>query len=217
MQRLSVVAAVVLLHLWGLWALQQGLLHRGGEWVVPVMDVSEAPEAAPPLPATVAPKRVSLQPQPQPSAPARPLPVAAAEGPVAAPMANLPSAVAPLGVPSLAPGAAAPVAAVAAVNTTPAPTAKIALPSTQADYLNNPKPAYPALSRRLGEQGRTVVRVLIGADGQPQQAELQTSSGFDRLDRAALETVMRWRYVPGKRGEVPEAMWFNVPINFVLE
>lgn len=111
---------------------------------------------------------------------------------------------------------AAPVAA-APVNATPAPAPKIALPSTLADYLNNPKPAYPALSRRLGEQGRAVVRVLIGADGLPQKAELHSSSGFERLDRAALDTVMRWRYVPGKRGDVPEAMWFNVPLNFVLE
>ena len=215
MQRLSVVAAVVLLHLFGLWALQQGLLHRVVEWVVPVMAVSEALEVVPPSPAPSRPNRV--QPQPPASAPARPMPAAVPEGPGAAPTAPPSSAVAPLGVPSLAPGGATPVAAVAAVNTTPVSAAKIVLPSTQADYLSNPKPAYPALSRRLGEQGRTVVRVLIGADGQPHKAELQASSGFDRLDRAALETVMRWRYVPGKRGEVPEAMWFNVPINFVLE
>jgi periplasmic protein TonB len=29
--------------------------------------------------------------------------------------------------------------------------------------------------------------------------------------------VLRWRYVPGKRNGVPEGMWFNVPISFVLE
>lgn len=91
------------------------------------------------------------------------------------------------------------------------------LPSSDADYLQNPKPSYPALSRRLGEQGRVVVRVLIGVDGTAQQAEVDTSSGYDRLDQAALSTVRRWRYVPGRRGGVPEAMWFKVPINFVLE
>ena len=98
----------------------------------------------------------------------------------------------------------------------PAPV-KVELPSTNADYLNNPKPAYPAMSKRAGEQGQVVVRVLIGADGTAQKAEIKTSSGFDRLDRAALATVLQWRYVPGKRGGVAEAMWFNVPINFVLE
>ena len=93
----------------------------------------------------------------------------------------------------------------------------VQLPSSNADYLQNPKPAYPALSKRLGEQGKVIVRVLIGADGAAQQAELRQSSGFDRLDQAALDTVLKWRYVPGKRSGVAEAMWFNVPINFVLE
>jgi protein TonB len=93
----------------------------------------------------------------------------------------------------------------------------VELPSSDAAYLNNPRPSYPALSRRLGEQGKVVVRVLIGVDGKAQQAEIRSSSGYDRLDQAALATVRSWRYVPGTRGGVPEAMWFNVPINFVLE
>ena len=91
------------------------------------------------------------------------------------------------------------------------------MPSSQAAYLNNPPPAYPAISRRLGEQGRVLVRVLIGADGLPQKAEIQTGSGYDRLDRVALQTVMAWRFVPGRRGDVPEAMWVSVPIQFQLE
>ena len=61
------------------------------------------------------------------------------------------------------------------------------------------------------------MRVLIGAEGSPQKSEIRKSSGFDRLDQAANATVMRWRYVPGKRAGVAEAMWFNVPIHFVLE
>jgi protein TonB len=73
------------------------------------------------------------------------------------------------------------------------------------------------MSRRLAEQGRVMVRVLIGADGLPQKAELQASSGYDRLDRAALDSVMRWRFVPGRRGDVPETMWVSVPIDFKLE
>ena len=85
-------------------------------------------------------------------------------------------------------------------------------PSSNAAYLNNPEPAYPPMSRRLGETGRTVVRVLVGADGAAKEVRLQRSSGYDRLDQAALSAVRRWRFVPGKRGGVPEAMWFNVPI-----
>ena len=99
----------------------------------------------------------------------------------------------------------------------PAAAAKVELPSSDADYLQNPKPAYPPISKRLGEQGKVVVRVLIGVDGSAQQAEVRQSSGFERLDQAALATALKWRYAPGKRGGVAEAMWFNVPINFVLE
>jgi protein TonB len=83
--------------------------------------------------------------------------------------------------------------------------------------LNNPKPAYPRQSRRLNEQGQVVIRVFVAVDGSPQQGEIKTSSGFDRLDQEALRTVLRWRFVPGQRLGIPEAMWFNVPVNFVLE
>jgi periplasmic protein TonB len=91
------------------------------------------------------------------------------------------------------------------------------LPSSEAQGLNNPKPAYPRMSRRLNEQGQVVIRVFVAADGSPQQGEIKTSSGFDRLDQEALRTVMRWRFVPGQRFGTPEAMWFNVPVLFVLE
>jgi len=71
---------------------------------------------------------------------------------------------------------------------------------------------------KLAREHKNVVRVLIGPDGRAQEAHLQRSSGYERLDQVALETARdRWRYVPGTRGGTPEAMWFNVPINFVLE
>jgi protein TonB len=93
----------------------------------------------------------------------------------------------------------------------------VTLPSQSAAYLNNPPPSYPAISKRLGEQGRVVVRVLIDEKGLPQQAELQTSSGHARLDQAALNAVMSWHYVPGRKAGRAQAMWFNVPITFDLK
>ena len=108
-------------------------------------------------------------------------------------------------------------AASSAQTTRPATPAPVSLPSTDADYLNNPAPPYPRASRRMGEQGTVVLRVFINTEGRAEQAEIRTSSGYTRLDEAALETVKRWRYVPGKRAGVPEPMWFNVPIRFVLD
>ena len=69
----------------------------------------------------------------------------------------------------------------------------------------------------MGEQGKVVLRVLIDAQGVPQQVELKQSSGYERLDQQALETVQRWRFVPGQRAGLPEAMWTEVPLQFVLE
>jgi protein TonB len=90
-------------------------------------------------------------------------------------------------------------------------------PSADADYLKNPPPGYPRLSRRNGEQGTVIVRVFISTQGTPEKAEVRTSSGFARLDQAALDAVQRWRFVPGRRQGTPEAMWFNIPVRFILE
>lgn len=92
----------------------------------------------------------------------------------------------------------------------------VQLPSSSAEYLNNPHPAYPVLSQRLGEQGKTVIRVLISKDGSALQGEVILSSGFERLDQVALHTVLAWRYVPGHHNGQAQDMWFNVPINFKL-
>lgn len=130
-------------------------------------------------------------------------------------MAAPATAPAPAAAPATAPSAPATASSAAKPPASSAPS--IELPSSNAAYLNNPKPSYPALSRRMGEEGKVVLRVYIGADGLPQKADIHQSSGYDRLDRQAQEAVLRWRFVPGKRNGVPEAMWNLVPINFVLE
>jgi protein TonB len=86
-----------------------------------------------------------------------------------------------------------------------------------AAYLANPKPAYPPASRRLGEEGRVVLRVFVAADGLAQMVEIRQPSGFARLDAAAADAVARWRFVPARRGERAVAAWVLVPIVFNLE
>ena len=218
----TIALSVVLLHVGFIWALYNGLLLRAVELVVPVALMSQfiqppQPEIAPPLPPPPRPLTSPVKPQAKQAvvkapALAAPLPVAIKD--------PTPAANAPTGV--ITPQSAqAPVAATVAAGPLSVPSPQgppaVQLPSSDADYLQNPPPPYPAISRRLNEQGKTTVRVLIGADGQPQRAETAKSSGFTRLDEAAVTTVMRWRFVPGKRGGVAEAMWFNVPINWVLE
>jgi protein TonB len=215
---------VVLFHVAALWALQSGLLRRTVEILVPIEVVNELitlqapkvePAEVPPEPKTPEPVRQPAVKKVEPALPAAPKQVVV---PDSRPAPNAPTAV--FGPQPVAPPAATPVTPEAAPAAPAAPAAapaRVELPSSDASYLQNPSPAYPPISKRLGEQGKVVVRVLIGADGSPQQAELERSSGFDRLDRSALEYVMRCRYVPGKVGGVPQAMWYEAPVNFVLE
>jgi periplasmic protein TonB len=236
LQRPIVIAsAVALLHVGGLAALQSGLLARAYEVIVPVEMISQIieppkpilPAPAPLPPPTPATPVAPVPPPPSAPQPAKrtpvaslpPLPQAIAE-PTPSPHAPVvsPAPTAPL-PPITAPVAAAPSPAPAVPATAPAPALapKVELPRSDADYLNNPRPPYPPVSKRLGEQGRVMVRVYVGEDGLPQKSELRTSSGFDRLDATAVATVMRWRFRPGTRGGAPEAMWVNVPIDFTLD
>jgi protein TonB len=122
--------------------------------------------------------------------------------------------------PPLAPVAKAPEPA--PVETQPvddalAPESSITLPRFNADYLNNPPPVYPTLARRLGEQGRVMLRVLVRADGTPAEVEINRSSGSARLDRAALDAVRKWRFIPAQQGDTPVTSPVLVPISFTLE
>ncbi|HEY0879411.1 MAG TPA: energy transducer TonB, partial [Zeimonas sp.] len=85
-----------------------------------------------------------------------------------------------------------------------------------AAYLRNPAPKYPRASRRLGEQGRVVLRVRVEADGRPSQCEVQRSSGSSRLDEAALAAVRRWSFISARRGDEKVAAWVLVPMEFRL-
>ena len=88
-------------------------------------------------------------------------------------------------------------------------------PRTNASALNQPA-AYPPLSRRLREEGRVLLDVHILADGSVGEVRLRQSSGFDRLDEAALQAVRNWRYLPARRGDEPVATWYVQPVAFAL-
>lgn len=89
--------------------------------------------------------------------------------------------------------------------------------SARPDYGVNPKPPYPLLARRRGEQGIVLLRVHVRADGSVATAEIKQSSGSTLLDDSALKTVREsWRFMPARLDGVPVESWVEVPIRFVL-
>lgn len=209
-----VTGAVGLAHLCVAWLLSQNLVSSisMGEpdnviMASVVMDTPAPPAPQPQPPKPQAQPKPKPLPQPKITPQLQHMPVVSSTAPSeAAPVVPTPPS---------SPATAAASASGTQRPSTSAPT--VTLPSTNADYLNNPAPSYPRMSRRMGEQGTVVVRVFINTEGHAEKAEIRITSGYIRLDDTALDTVKRWRYVPGTRAGVPEAMWFNVPIRFVLD
>ena len=98
-----------------------------------------------------------------------------------------------------------------------AQTVTVVPPRFDADYLDNPAPIYPRLSKRLGEVGNVMLIVFVDAEGRPGQIDIQTTSRFERLDQAAVEAVRRWKFVAAKQGQKTVAAWVLVPIHFSLK
>jgi periplasmic protein TonB len=108
-------------------------------------------------------------------------------------------------------------AAVAVDPRVQAANAVLTPPNFDAKYLNNPAPAYPQVSRRAGEQGTVMLRVMVRRDGLPTSVEIEKSSGSRNLDAAAREAVWGWRFVPATLGADPIESWVLVPVVFRLD
>ncbi len=94
---------------------------------------------------------------------------------------------------------------------------KIEPPRFGVSYLNNPAPDYPQTSRRLGEEGRVLMKVLVSADGAAENVQIEKSSGSERLDNAAVNAVKRWRFIPAKKNNQALGAYVIVPVKFSLD
>jgi periplasmic protein TonB len=105
-------------------------------------------------------------------------------------------------------------------NTLPVSTNKTTMstpPRLDASQTGNPAPVYPVASKRLGEQGRVVLRIHIQADGHVGEIQLAATSGYERLDESAIRAVKRWIYRPARQGDAAIAWWYQQPVTFTLE
>ena len=223
--RLLCGGGVVLLHLllaWGLWQPTPAPRQRPQPEVVSVRWLAE-PSAQTPA-ATPAPPAAVRQPPPPPvveppvvQQAAKPRPVAAKPkvktNPHPKPVSR------PRPVPVEPPQTASPMPTAARASAQPVPTPAVPPlrePQYQSASLRNPAPSYPPLSRRFGEQGEVMLRVLVSPAGEALQVELLASSGHRRLDEAARKMVAKWRFIPAQRGQEKVQAWVRVPVLFQL-
>jgi protein TonB len=169
--------------------------------------VVQPPEPLPPAPAP--PPKPRPRPKPVPERLPEPQPLA--ETPSVEPVAEIFS--------SVTETVAAPSSA-AATNTVSAPPVggrTYVEASFNANYLRNPEPPYPLMSKRMHEEGTVYLHVFVLADGSAGKVEIRKSSGFVRLDESAHTTVReKWRFIPARRGSENVDAWVIIPITFSL-
>lgn len=208
-QRRATIAAILALHAAAGWGLLQVQTVRDSLVATAPLFVDLLAPAAPEPPAPPPP------PAPRPLRPPLPAPpVIAAAPPVPAPAPFVAPAPEPDPPVLVAPAPPAPPAPPEPAAPPPPPTL---IPPSAIQYRVLPDIEYPSASRRLREAGLVIVAVQMDTEGVPREVLVAQSSGFERLDRAAVAGVRRARFRPYTQNGQPMAGWARIPVPFELE
>lgn len=80
-----------------------------------------------------------------------------------------------------------------------------------------PPPPYPRRALSLQQEGVVLLRALIDEQGAAREVKLQASSGYPLLDKAALQAVGEWQFLPETVNGRPVAVWVEVPVRFQID
>jgi len=191
---------IVALHVGFFYALATGMSHRIVEVVLGPIEtrvIEEMPkdEEPPPPP----PPKIETPP------PFVPPPEVAIDIPVEAAPATAIRQTTTQAPPSTPPVAAPPAPKIAST----APRSNPRRPLTQ--------PEYPPSSRRAGEAGTVILEVYVLENGRAGDVRVKKSSGYPKLDEAAVREVKRsWRLEPGTENGKPVPMWGQFAVTFKL-
>jgi protein TonB len=195
-----VLAIIIALHVGMFWLLNSGLSHQIIDVVLGPMEtkmIEEAPKQDEPPPPP--PPKIETPP---PFVPPPEIDIAIAPDAPPTNAIQQTTTERPVSPPPIATPAPAPVPRTA-------PRSDSRRPLTQ--------PEYPPSSRRAGEAGTVILEVLVLENGRVGDAKVKQSSGFPRLDEAAVREVKRsWRLVPGTENGKPVQMWGQFAVTFKL-
>lgn len=84
------------------------------------------------------------------------------------------------------------------------------------EYIQAPQADYPPMAKRMGEEGRVVMQVLVNDKGRAEKVEIIKSSGFNRLDESAKTALMRAIFKPYIEDGKSVTVLATASINFSL-
>ncbi|MFC0677739.1 energy transducer TonB [Lysobacter korlensis] len=95
-----------------------------------------------------------------------------------------------------------------------APPPRAPIPRTQPLARVTPPPAYPESLACDSVGGKTILLIDVGVEGKPTSIRVQSGSGQEALDAAAVEAVRGWQFTPATLGGRPVSTPIQVPITF---
>lgn len=191
-EKVSGVAFVIIFHLLVIYGLAVGLDHDPIEIFKTQIEAKVIEENIPPPPDEPPPPPVEIEPPPPDYVPPPDFEVTSDAPPVETATAITVTQKAP-----------------------PPPTPSTVGARTPKKGLS--RPPYPSASQRLGEEGVVGLQLYLGPDGKVQDGKVEKSSGFERLDTAALKHAMRsWKFEPCMSGDKPVACWHRINFRFTL-
>ena len=195
--RTAVLAAIIALHVFIAWALATGLARKAIEVLAPPIQTDIVQE-----------EKTKVEPPPPPPPELR------------KEVVEVPPPDINIAMPEVGPQTSAITARVEQPK--PAPVARAAVAATAIGVgkgFPNVDDYYPDASRRLGEEGLTIVDICVGPDGKlSEPAKVAKTSGHERLDQAAIKvaTVGSGRYKPATEDGKPIAKCTQLPVRFKL-
>jgi len=84
-------------------------------------------------------------------------------------------------------------------------------------YKENPSPVYPLQAKKRGHEGTVILEIIVTKEGRAGKVSVFQSSRYPLLDQAAVSSVEKWRFEPGKRGDKKVDMQVKIPVRFQLE
>ena len=78
-------------------------------------------------------------------------------------------------------------------------------------------PVYPPAAIRGNQEGTVRLRLLVDERGRAREVQVAKSSGFDRLDEAAVSAVRRWQFAPATQDSRAVSAWTEVSVVFRLD